>query len=183
VDIPRTGARGSDVSFEALLQEYLRFPYDYFLLVLSFKGYCCKLCPSKNPGKNPRINIGWTCWPNTTADYSVSTDIGQSLHRHACNVGSSWVLLKQAIESSSVNSGKNCPRMTCTYLSQLIVSLKYTGPTILLVPSLNVAGFRWLHVDSVNSSSDYFAYLCKVKPRFIRKEFQLRIDLTFDDRL
>jgi hypothetical protein len=34
--------------------------------------------------------------------------------------------------SSSVNSEKNCPSITCTYLSQLIVSLKNTGPTILL---------------------------------------------------
>jgi hypothetical protein len=34
--------------------------------------------------------------------------------------------------SFSVNSGKNCSRMTYTYLSQLIVSLKNTGPTILL---------------------------------------------------
>jgi hypothetical protein len=42
-------------------------------------------------------------------------------------------LLKPAIEfSSSVNSAKNCTRMTCTYLSQLIVSLKNTGPTIVL---------------------------------------------------
>jgi hypothetical protein len=39
--------------------------------------------------------------------------------------------------------------------------------------------------DFVNSSSDYFRiYLSlQVKPRFIRKEYQLRIDLTFDDRL
>jgi hypothetical protein len=32
-----------------------------------------------------RINIGWTCWPNTTADNSLLEHIGQSLHRHTCN--------------------------------------------------------------------------------------------------
>jgi hypothetical protein len=49
VDIPRTGRRGSDLSFEAVLQEYLKFPYVCFLLVLPFRGYSYKLCPSKNP--------------------------------------------------------------------------------------------------------------------------------------
>jgi hypothetical protein len=34
VDIPRTGGRGSDLLFETVLQEYLQFPYEYFLLVL-----------------------------------------------------------------------------------------------------------------------------------------------------
>jgi hypothetical protein len=49
VHIPRTGRRGSDLPFEAVLQEYLKFPYDYFILVLLlFGGYCCKLCPSNN---------------------------------------------------------------------------------------------------------------------------------------
>jgi hypothetical protein len=49
VDIPRTGGRGSDLPFEAVLQEYLTLPYKNFLLVLlPFGGYCCKLCPSNN---------------------------------------------------------------------------------------------------------------------------------------
>jgi hypothetical protein len=29
VDIPRTGGGGSDLPFEAVLQEYLQFPYEY----------------------------------------------------------------------------------------------------------------------------------------------------------
>jgi hypothetical protein len=42
-------------------------------------------------------------------------------------------------------------------------------------------------VDSMNSSSDYFAYICipvsgKKKPSFLGKGCQLRIDLIFDDR-
>jgi hypothetical protein len=49
VDIPHTGRRDSDLPFEAGLQEYLQFPYEYFLLVLPFGGYCCNLCPSNNP--------------------------------------------------------------------------------------------------------------------------------------
>jgi hypothetical protein len=40
--------------------------------------------------------------------------------------------MKPAIESYSLNSGKNCLRMTCTYSLELIVSLKIAGPTILL---------------------------------------------------
>jgi hypothetical protein len=49
-DIPRTGGRGSDLLFEAVMQEYLQFPYEYFILVLlPFGGYCCKLRPSNNP--------------------------------------------------------------------------------------------------------------------------------------
>jgi hypothetical protein len=59
--------------------------------------------------------------------------------------------------------------MTCIYLSQLTVSLKNTGPTILLALtaqhtkhqlSMDGAGLRGFHVDSVNSGNDYFAYLC-----------------------
>jgi hypothetical protein len=34
VDIPRTGKIGSDLPFEAVLQEYFQFPYEYFLLIL-----------------------------------------------------------------------------------------------------------------------------------------------------
>jgi hypothetical protein len=59
VDIPRIGGRGSDLPFEAVLQEYLEFSYDYFILVLPFGGYCCKLCPSNNSrGKDLRIKFG-----------------------------------------------------------------------------------------------------------------------------
>jgi hypothetical protein len=29
VDVPHTGGRGSDLPFEAVLQEYLHFPYEY----------------------------------------------------------------------------------------------------------------------------------------------------------
>jgi hypothetical protein len=37
VDIPCTGGTGSDLPFfEAVLQEYLRFPYEHFLLGLLF---------------------------------------------------------------------------------------------------------------------------------------------------
>jgi hypothetical protein len=49
VDIPRTGGRNSDLLFEDALQEYLKFPYEYFLSVLlPFESYCCTLCPSSN---------------------------------------------------------------------------------------------------------------------------------------
>jgi hypothetical protein len=35
---------------EDFLQEYLKFPCQCFLSVLlTFEGYCCKLCPSNNP--------------------------------------------------------------------------------------------------------------------------------------
>jgi hypothetical protein len=57
--------------------------------------------------------------------------------------------------------------MIYTYLSQLTVLLKNTSPTILLSLtvyqiqlSMDGAGLRGLDVDSVNSCSDYFAYLC-----------------------
>jgi hypothetical protein len=43
VDIPRIGRRGSDLPFQAVLQEYLLFPFEYFLLVFLFWGYCYKL--------------------------------------------------------------------------------------------------------------------------------------------
>jgi hypothetical protein len=49
VDIPRTSGRGSDLSFLAFLEEYLQFPYGYFLSVLLFRVYCSKFCPSNNP--------------------------------------------------------------------------------------------------------------------------------------
>jgi hypothetical protein len=39
VDVAHTGGRASHLSFEAVLQEYLQFPYEYFLLVfLPFGG-------------------------------------------------------------------------------------------------------------------------------------------------
>jgi hypothetical protein len=37
-DIPCTGGRGSGVPFEAVLQEYLQFPYEYFLLFFFLSG-------------------------------------------------------------------------------------------------------------------------------------------------
>jgi hypothetical protein len=50
VDIPRTGGGDFDLLSEDSLQEYLKFPYECFLsVILPFKGYCCKLCPSNNP--------------------------------------------------------------------------------------------------------------------------------------
>jgi hypothetical protein len=62
----------------------------------------------------------------------------------------------------------DCTRMTCTYLSQLTVLLKkkkqvqqplhlqHTSHQL----SLDGARLHGLDVDSVNSSSDYFVYLC-----------------------
>jgi hypothetical protein len=40
VDIPHTGGRCFDLSSEDYLQQYLKFPYECFLSVLSFEGYC-----------------------------------------------------------------------------------------------------------------------------------------------
>jgi hypothetical protein len=54
VGIPSTGGRGSDLSFEAVLREYLQFSYECFLLVLRLGGYCCNLCPSNNPRRKNR---------------------------------------------------------------------------------------------------------------------------------
>jgi hypothetical protein len=49
IDISRTGRRGSDLPFQAVLQEYFQFPYEYFPLVVHlFVGYCCKCWPSNN---------------------------------------------------------------------------------------------------------------------------------------
>jgi hypothetical protein len=46
VDIPRNVGRRSDLPFDVALQEYLQFPYAYFLLVvLPFGRYCCKRSP------------------------------------------------------------------------------------------------------------------------------------------
>jgi hypothetical protein len=86
----------------------------------------------------------------------------------------------------TLNSEKNCSRMTCTYLSQLIVSLKTQVQQSFLHKqhtrhqlSLDGAGFRGLHVDSVNSAAIILrSYVSlQVKPRFVRKECKLRIDL------
>jgi hypothetical protein len=49
VDIPRTGGRGFDLPSEDFLQEYFKFPYECFLSILPFEGYCCKVFPSNNP--------------------------------------------------------------------------------------------------------------------------------------
>jgi hypothetical protein len=40
INIPHTGSSGSDLHFEAVLQEYLQLAYEYFLLVLPFGGNC-----------------------------------------------------------------------------------------------------------------------------------------------
>jgi hypothetical protein len=82
-----------------------------------------------------------------------------------------WLSLDETSHSlsSSVNSGKNYPRMTGIYLSQLIILLKkkkQVQQSFLHLQhtrhqfSLNGAGLRGLDVDCVKSSSDYFAYLC-----------------------
>jgi hypothetical protein len=66
--------------------------------------------------------------------------------------------------------------MTCTYLSQLIVLLKNTGPTIHLALTahqtptlLDGAGLCGLNVDSVNSVAIILRIYVslQVKPRFI----------------
>jgi hypothetical protein len=51
--------------------------------------------------------------------------------------------------------------------------------------SLDGTGLRGLDVDYVKSNSDYFAYLriAASEATLVGKECQLRIDLTFDDRL
>jgi hypothetical protein len=54
IGIPHIGRRDSDLPSEAGLREYLQYPFEYFLLVLPFRGY---------------------------------------------SVGSSWILLKPAIQS------------------------------------------------------------------------------------
>jgi hypothetical protein len=49
VDIPHTGGRGFHLPSEDSLQHYLKSPYECFLSVLLlFKGYFCKLCPSND---------------------------------------------------------------------------------------------------------------------------------------
>jgi hypothetical protein len=50
VAIPCNSGTSFHLPSEDALQEYLKFPYEYFLSVhLSFESYCCKLCPSNNP--------------------------------------------------------------------------------------------------------------------------------------
>jgi hypothetical protein len=81
--------------------------------------------------------------------------------------------------------------MTWTYLSQLIISLKTQIQQSLLhllhtrhQLSLDGAGLRGVDADSVNYSSDYFAYLCipASESTLHQKKCELKIDLTFDDR-
>jgi hypothetical protein len=50
--------------------------------------------------------------------------------------------------------------MTCTYFSQLIVQKSLDLQQTRHQLSLDGAELRGLDVDSVNSSRDYFAYLC-----------------------
>jgi hypothetical protein len=71
------------------------------------------------------------------------------------------------ILSSSVSSGKNCERMSCTYLWQLFVLLKTQGQQSFLPLQqtrhqlfLAVAGIHGLAVNYGNFCSDYFMYLC-----------------------
>jgi hypothetical protein len=65
VDIPHTGARYYDLLFEDVRKELCEFPYEYFLLVLPFGGYCCKLVLQTTPEeKITRIKIWRTCCPN-----------------------------------------------------------------------------------------------------------------------
>jgi hypothetical protein len=80
--------------------------------------------------------------------------------------------------------------MSCTSLSQLIVSLKNTSPTILLALkdtrhqlSLDEAGLRGLDVDSMNPSSDYFAYLCIPASETALHQKRIWTELTFDGKL
>jgi hypothetical protein len=82
--------------------------------------------------------------------------------------------------------------MRCTHLSQLIISLKTQVQQSFLhlqhtrhQLSLDGAGLHGLDVGSVNYSSDYLRIYVSLqaKPRFDRKECQLRFDLTFEDRL
>jgi hypothetical protein len=51
VGIPCTCVRGFDLPSEDAVQEYLKFPYECFLSVLPFEGYCFKLFASNNPGR------------------------------------------------------------------------------------------------------------------------------------
>jgi hypothetical protein len=51
VDIPCTSRKDYDLSFEAVLQEYLKFPYVYFLLVVSFRGYFINFVLQTTPGE------------------------------------------------------------------------------------------------------------------------------------
>jgi hypothetical protein len=53
-DITVTDRNGSDLPFEAVLQEYLQFPYEYLLLILPFGCYCCKFCSSNNRRRKNR---------------------------------------------------------------------------------------------------------------------------------
>jgi hypothetical protein len=100
VDIPRTGGRGFDLHSEGALQEYLKFTYECFLSVrLPFEGYCYKLCPSNNPRRKKKqhgLRSGEHAGQISLLIILSPEHIGQSLHRHTCNVGSSCVLLKPA---------------------------------------------------------------------------------------
>jgi hypothetical protein len=82
--------------------------------------------------------------------------------------------------------------MTCAYLSQLIALIKSTGQAILLVLKharlqLSLAGarLRGLDVDSVNTSSGYFSYLCIPASQTMphQKRMSLQINLIFSDTL
>jgi hypothetical protein len=59
------------------------------------------------------------CWPNTTADNSVPEDWTKPAETYVQR-GQQLSLAETSHGLSSVNSGKNCPRITCMYFSQLI---------------------------------------------------------------
>jgi hypothetical protein len=64
-DIPRAGGRCSDFPFEAVLQQYLQFPYEYFLLVFFHLGVTVvkNVLQTTPELKITRNTITWTCWP------------------------------------------------------------------------------------------------------------------------
>jgi hypothetical protein len=84
-DIPFTGRRGSDLAFEDILQEYLPFPYEYFLyfhLGVSVVNFALQTTPEE---KTQGLGSGERAVKITTADNSVPEYIGQSLHRYTCS--------------------------------------------------------------------------------------------------
>jgi hypothetical protein len=97
LNIPRTGGKSSELPFEVFCRKICNFLSNIFF-VLPFGGYCCKLCPSDNPRRTKSQGL-------RSGDRAgqiplliiVPEDIGQSLNRHTCGVGSSWVLLKLVV--------------------------------------------------------------------------------------
>jgi hypothetical protein len=92
-DIPRTSGGGPNLPFQAVLQEYFQFPYEYFLLVLPFGGYSCKICSSNNPR---RINH---------TDQDRVSEI--AFHIYYCTVKTYKSIVRPAIPSKIRRSGVN----------------------------------------------------------------------------